>query len=103
MPAPGFNSTTGSGRPSSQKSQSTSGKVGSSFDGNENGDKIFGSCTIGLEQLCKVAMVSSGGITGCTSIVRPLVSNGRPMYALDPKFMKVNCQKPGAIVAVLNF
>lgn len=43
----------------------------------------------GLEQLCKVAMVSSGGLSGCVNVTRMLVNQGRPMYNIDAKSLQV--------------
>lgn len=79
--------------------QSNSVSVGSSGGGgrstsvaadDSDNDTQAGHCTISLEQLCKVAMVSSGGVTGTTSVARSLSNMGRPVYTLDPKNLKVS-------------
>ncbi len=59
----------------------------------EDEDSIVGHCAIGLEQLCKVAMVSSGGTSGYITVSRLLVNRGRPMFNMDPKTMQVRCSK----------
>jgi len=53
-----------------------------------NEDVITGHCAIGLEQLCKVAMVSTGGASGFVSVTRLLVNQGRPMHNIDAKSLQ---------------
>jgi hypothetical protein len=55
-----------------------------------NEDVITGHCAIGLEQLCKVAMVSTGGASGFVSVTRLLVNQGRPMHNIDAKSLQVS-------------
>ena len=74
---------------------STSGEAGSSSAGSgdllaDDEDCIVGHCAIGLEQLCKVAMVSSGGASGYITVSRLLENRGRPMFNMDPKTMQVS-------------
>jgi hypothetical protein len=52
-------------------------------------DYLTGHCSIGLEQLCKVALVSSGGQTGSVSLTRQLLKDGLPLYCIDYKSMQV--------------
>lgn len=72
---------------------STPGRGGSGGGGGEGAagcdDTLTGHCAVGLEQLCKVAMVSSGGVSGCVTVTRLLVTHGRPMYNIDPKTLQV--------------
>jgi len=45
---------------------------------------------LGLEQLCKVAVASTGGATGMVNVARILVNSGRPMFNVDTKTMQVS-------------
>ena len=56
---------------------------------NQGEDLLAGHCAIGLEQLCKVAMVSTGGVSGCVTVTRMLVNQGKPMYNIDAKSLQV--------------
>lgn len=56
---------------------------------NDNVDIVNGSCVIGLEQLAKVAMASSGGISGRVNMARVLLSEGSPVYNLDVNTFQV--------------
>jgi hypothetical protein len=81
MPAFSFNG--GAGTPSRSSSHAGGGGEGGSED------YLTGHCALGLEQLCKVAMVSSGGLSGCVNVTRLLVNQGRPMYNIDAKTLQV--------------
>lgn len=95
MPAFVFGSSGGSSN-NNNSSSSNGGANGSSGSSGSSGgggsDRIVGHCAIGLEQLCKVAMVSSGGVTGSVNITRLLVNRARPMYNIDGASLQVtNC------------
>ena len=47
------------------------------------------SILVGLEQLCKVAVASTGGVSGTVNVARILVNSGRPMFNIDTKTMQV--------------
>jgi hypothetical protein len=49
----------------------------------------IGHCAIGLEQLAKVAMVSSGGVRGYVSVARVLLRDGLPLYNIDTRTIQV--------------
>ena len=63
-----------------------SGRTEATGDGE---DIMVGHCAIGLEQLCKVAMVSTGGISGSTDVTRILVNQGRPMCNIEATTLQV--------------
>lgn len=100
MAPSGISSTTV--RPSSSRHSSNAAQNGSSssssgggadpFGGEDESDCIVGHCSIGLEQLCKVALVSSGGASGCISLSRLLTNKGRPMFNMDPRTMQVSAR-----------
>ncbi len=73
----------------SASASSSSGGGGHHDPLTEDEDCIVGHCAIGLEQLCKVAMVSSGGASGYITVSRLLENRGRPMFNMDPKTMQV--------------
>lgn len=70
---------------------STPGRNSSREDsaGSNGDDVLTGHCSVGLEQLCKVAMVSSGGASGCVTVTRILANQGRPMYSIDSRTLQV--------------
>ena len=71
------------GMAASSFSTSTSGK-------SEPIEVVSGHCSIGLEKLCKVAMVSSGGVSGSTGTAQMLLRDGLPMYRVDQQTMQVH-------------
>lgn len=95
MSPSGISSTTV--RPSSSRhstgSSSAQSSTGAGQDpvwGEDDGESIVGHCSIGLEQLCKVAMASSGGASGYVTVSRLLANKGRPMFNMDPRTMQVS-------------
>ena len=56
---------------------------------NMDEDFLIGHCAIGLEQLCKVSMATTHGVSGSVNISRILVRRGKPMYNLDSKTLQV--------------
>ncbi len=78
-----------SGSALNAQSNSSSGSGQDAFGGEDESDCIVGHCSIGLEQLCKVALVSSGGASGCITVSRLLTNKGRPMFNMDPRTMQV--------------
>jgi hypothetical protein len=74
---------------SALNAHNSSGSGPDAFGGEDESDCIVGHCSIGLEQLCKVALVSSGGASGCISVSRLLTNKGRPMFNMDPRTMQV--------------
>jgi hypothetical protein len=73
---------------SSKGGSSTPGRS-SSTNSDSAEDYVTGHCAIGMEQLCKVAMVSSGGVSGCVNVTRILSNQGKPMYNIDAKSLQV--------------
>eukprot|EP01034_Spumella_vulgaris_P021629 gene21629-27668_t len=90
VPLAGISSTTVRHNPrhSSGGAGSSSTSAGDLPSSADDEDCIEGHCAIGLEQLCKVAMVSSGGTSGYITVSRLLVNRGRPMYNMDPRTMQ---------------
>jgi hypothetical protein len=71
-------------------SSSFAASSGKSFDL----EQCVGHCSVGLEQLCKVALVASGGVSGCVTVTRLLLRDGLPLFKVDQKSMQVmhyNC------------
>jgi hypothetical protein len=87
---PAFSYGGGKSRPGSTRAPSDGGTPGraASSDGASE-DFVTGHCAVGMEQLCKVAMVSSGGLSGSVTVTRILVNNGRPMYNIDSRTLQV--------------
>eukprot|EP01035_Chromulina_nebulosa_P020100 gene20100-26097_t len=54
----------------------------------DDADVLTGNCAIGLEQLCKIALVSTGGVHGTASITRILLKEGLPLYTIDKRTMQ---------------
>jgi len=52
-------------------------------------DMVYGRCVVGLEQLCKVSVVTSGGISGRLEIARMLLKDGLPLYSIDTSTFQV--------------
>ncbi len=52
---------------------------------NSDPNYSVGHCAFGLEQLCKTALVSSGGLCASVNIARLLLKDGFPMTRLDPQ------------------
>ena len=88
MCIPAFSFNTKGGTPGRSVSHTHSDKSDSVGGGGE--DLVTGHCSIGMEQLCKVAMVSTGGVSGCVTVTRMLANQGRPMYNIDVKTLQVN-------------
>jgi hypothetical protein len=87
---PAFSYGGGKSRPGSSRTTADAGTPGraASSDGASE-DFLTGHCAVGMEQLCKVAMVSSGGLSGSVTVTRILVNNGRPMYNIDSRTLQV--------------
>jgi len=81
MPASSIGSSSGN------QSNSHSSVATNSSSANSD-DVVVGHCAIGLEQLCKVAVASTGGTTGTVNVARILVNSGRPMFNVDTKTMQ---------------
>lgn len=84
-------SRVGSGRFSSFRFTENSTVAGASMAGSATTDPeevVVGHSAVALEQLCQVAVASSGGVCGKTSTARILLDQGRPMYNIDSKTMQ---------------
>ena len=58
---------------------------------------------LGLEQLCKVAVANTGGLSGSINIARILVSSGRPMFNIDTRTMQVSDEVAGEYLLIVQF
>jgi hypothetical protein len=57
--------------------------------GEEPTEWIAGHCSVGLEKLCKVAMVYSGGVSGKTNTAQLLLKDGLPLHRVDQQTLLV--------------
>jgi hypothetical protein len=57
--------------------------------GDELQELISGNCSVGLEKLCKVAMVHSGGVSGRTTTAQLLLKDGLPLHRVDQQTLLV--------------
>ena len=58
---------------------------------------VAGHCSVGLELLCQVALLASGGVSGSVTVPRILLRDGLPLHRVDPRSLQVRRNECSAI------